>query len=226
MHFTLTFALIATLTASMVVVRIFWPRIPQTAKTALTIFVVAVFVIFAVAYVTKWSASSLRLNFAFGWALLAAWEIVLIYFSLLKPRWLTGIVAVVMLFPLLSASVLFPLASVFSPMPATTVKLGGQVISVRVPWGTGTGETTGTDLFLFYQPSWMPFARRALRSARYFNGKCDANAAYAVLSPDQERVTMVCPTASYLPADSAISITLPLTRSIFHPIKQAKASSK
>lgn len=227
MHFLLTFALMATLTAAMVLVRIDWGRIPPRVKTGLVVFAAAVFFIFAVCYATKWSAASSRVNFAFCWALLAAWEILLLHFSLLRPRWLTGIAAVVMLFPLLSASVIFPLAMAFSPLPATTTRLSDEIISVRTPWGTGTANTTGTDLILYYQPAWMPLVRRALRPARYYNGKCDANAAYAVLQPDHWHVTMICPAASYLPGDTAISITLPLTRPMFHsPIKEAKALSK
>ncbi len=227
MHLALTFALVAVLTTAMVAVRIFWWRIPQPLQTAMTVAAAAVFAIYAAAYLTKWSASSLRVNYLFCWALLAAWEMVLVRFSLLRPRWLSGIAAVVMLFPLLSASVLFPLATALSPIQATTAELGNHIVSVRVPWGAGTAETSGTDLSLYYQPSWMPFARRGLRSARYYNGKCDANAAYAVLQPDHWRVTMVCPAASYLPGNEAISITLPLTRSVLHnPIKEAKALSQ
>lgn len=227
MHLPLTFGLLAALTAAMVILRIVWQRVPRPGKTALIVFVIAVIAIFAAAYATKWRATPLRLNFAFCWALLASWEILLLHFSLLKPRWLTGIVAVVMLLPLLSASILFPLASAFDPAQATTVDLGDHIISERVPWGTGTADTTGTDLTLYYQPAWMPLLRRSLRSARYYNGQCDANAAYAVLEPDRRHVRMVCPAASYLPADSAITITLPLYRSMFHnPIKEAKSSSK
>ncbi|GGA62822.1 hypothetical protein GCM10011507_13020 [Edaphobacter acidisoli] len=225
MHLPLTFGLISALTAAMLVVRVYWQRIPRAFKTALVVFAAGVIIIFFGAYATKWRISSGRLNFAFCWALLASWEILLLLFSLLKPRWLTGIIAVVMLLPLLSASIIFPLASALGPLPATTIDLGDHILSERTPWGTGTFRTTGTDLTLYYQPAWMPFLRLSLRSARYYNGQCDADAAYAVLQPDGSHVQMVCPAASYLPADSARTITLPLYRSMFHsPIKKATSS--
>ena len=227
MHLPLTFGLVAALMAALVLLRVYWLHVPRFIRTALILFAVVVPLMFVAAYLSKWRASPDRINFAFCWALLASWGVWLVLFSRLKPRWLTAIIAVVLMLPALSASILFPLALTFDFSRSTTVNLGDHIISERVPWGTGTAETTGTDLTLYYQPGWMPLFRRSLRSARYYNGQCDANAAFAVLQPDGWHVEMVCPAAPYLPADSARSITLPLTRSILHsPIRKAIPSSK
>lgn len=228
MHLPLTFGLVAALMAALVLLSVYWLCIPGAVRKALIIFAIIVPVIFFLAYVTKWRASPDRINYLFCWGFLASWGVWLVLFSRLKPRWLTAITAVVLMLPaVLSASILFPLALTFDSAPATTISLGDHIVSERTPWGAGTAETTGTDLTLYYQPGWMPLLRRSLRSARYYNGQCDANAAYAVLQPDGWHVEMVCPAASYLPGDSARSITLPLVRSMLHsPIKKAIPSSK
>ena len=227
MHLPLTFGLLAALMAALVLLRIYWLHVPRSVRKGIIVFAVVVPLVFAIAYLTKWRVSSGRFNFAFCWALLASWGVWLVLLSRLRPRLLTGIIAVVLMLPVFSASILFPLSLTFDSAPATLVNIGDHIVSERIPWGTGTAETTGTDLTLYYQPAWMPLLRRSLRSARYYNGQCDANAAYAVLQPDHWHVEMVCPAASYLPADAARTITLPLARSMFHnPIKEAIPSSK
>lgn len=156
----------------------------------------------ALAAATHWSTASIRWNAALYWVSIASYEFLLILFTRLRPRWLTLTIAIILILPILSASVFLPLAALFNPPPVTTAVLGDHLISERTPWGSGPLATTGTDLTVYYQPAWAPFLHRRRRSARYFGGQCDAAGAYAVLQPDHESVLMCCPASPDQPPDS------------------------
>ena len=102
-------------------------------------------------------------------------------------------IAVVLILPILSASVLLPLGELFSPPPVTATALGDRLVTERMPWGTGSAATSGTDLTLYYQPPHVPFLHRRILSDRFFGGQCNAAGAYAVLLPDRKTVLAWCP---------------------------------
>lgn len=227
MDLRFTFGVLAGLTGVLVLVRIFWTHIPRLVRSLLVTCAVIVPVVFGIASATRWSASSLHANYGLYWLCVLSYEFLLILFTRLRPRWLTSIIAVVLILPLLSASIFLPLALFFMNLSTTTARLGDSIVSERVPWGTGPVETSGTDLTIYYQPRWMPVLRRRLLSARYYGGQCDAWAAYAVVQPDQRSVLMVCPASPRLGPDSARSIVLPLYRPLFYEYsKKVIPSSK
>lgn len=228
MHAPLTLGILAVVTGALVLVRIFWLRIPRPARMLLITCAVAIPVIFGIAIATRWSTSSYRINYGLYWLFIAACEFLLILYTVLRPRWLTSIIAVVLILPVLSASIFLPLTLFFDAPPTVTSRIGGNIVSERVPWGAGSAETSGTDLTVYYQPRWLPLLRRRLLSARYYGGQCDAWAAYAVVQPDRRSVLMVCPASPRLGPDSARSIVLPLNRPLFYEYssKEVIPSSK
>lgn len=209
-------------------VRVFWSRIPRPVRTLLIACAIIVPAIFALANVTRWSTASYRMNYGLYWLFIMACEFLLILFTLLRPRWLTSIIAIVLILPVLSASIFLPLTLFFGDPPAVTARIGGNIVSERVPWGAGSVETSGTDLTIYYQPKWLPLLRRRLLSSRYYGGQCDAWSAYAVIRPDRRSVLMVCPASPRLGRDSARSIVLPLYRPLFYEYfsKEVIPSSK
>lgn len=139
------------------------------------------------------STSSSHLNAVFYWLAAASYGFFLLLFTLLRPRWLTTMIAIILFFPILSASAFLPLAELFNPAPHTVVSLGPDLISDNVPWGTGPVPIAGFDFTIYSTPSWTRFLRRRRQAARYFNGQCDAAHASAMIQPDGEHALMTCP---------------------------------
>jgi hypothetical protein len=210
MNLPLTFAALLALTGALVLLRFFWPRLSRPTQSLLIACACIVPTLFAIASVTGWSSSSIRWNAAFYWGCIASYEFLLILFTRLCPRWLTSIIATILILPILSASVFLPLAALFDPPPVTTVVLGDHLISERTPWGSGPVATTGTDLTIYYQPSWAPFVHRHRLSCRYFGSQCNAAEAYAVLQPDNKSVMMSCPASPDQPPETAHNLVMKL----------------
>jgi hypothetical protein len=210
MNLPLTFAALLALTIALVLLRFFWPRLSQRTKSLLIACACIGPALFAIVAVSGWSTSSIRWNAAFYWGCIASYEFLLILFTRLRPRWLTSIIAIILILPILSASVFLPLAAIFDPPPVTTAVLGDQLISERKPWGSGAVATTGTDLTIYYRPAWAPFLRRNRLSCRYFGSQCNAAAAYAVLQPDHKSVLMSCPASPDQPPETAHNFVMPL----------------
>jgi len=203
MHVPLTLAVFLLLTTAIVLLRIFWSRLSPRTRRALRLSAGTIFVLFFLSFVSRWGPSSDRLNSVFYWSALLSYEFFVLLFTHLRPRWLTATIAVVLILPLFSASVFLPLTGLFDTSTHTVVSLDDNFLSERVPWGEGPPPTTGTDLYIYYQPPWMPLFRRHVQAARYFNGQCDASAAHATLQPDRKSVLMSCPAAPDQPLSSA-----------------------
>jgi hypothetical protein len=210
MNLPLTFGVLVALTGFLVWFCFYWPRVPhrvQRILIALACFFPALSV-FEIA--TQWSTASIRVNAGFYWLAVAGYEFLLILFTRLKPRWLTTMIAVILILPLLSASAFLPLTDLFTPPPATRADLGRNMYSERTPWGSGSVASRGTDLGIYYRPPWAPFLRRRRQSCRYFGGQCDAWSAFAELEPDGKNVMMACPADRGNPASSAHHFVVPL----------------
>lgn len=210
-----TFGLLAGLTGVLVLVRIFWIRLPEALRRLLVGCAIAVPAVCGIGFVSKWHTSSSHVDHGLYWLCILSYIFFLVLFTRLRPQWLTTIIAVVLIVPILSASVFLPLTYYFDMPPVVTTRIGSNIVSERIPWGPGARELSGTDLTLYYQPRWLPFLRRSLLSARYYGAQCDAWAAHAVLEPDHKNVMMVCPASPVLGPDSARSVVLPLHKPLF-----------
>jgi hypothetical protein len=208
MHLPLTFASFALLTTGIVVLRLFWRRLSFRIHCVLISLACTALFFFALSSVTKWKIYPAPLNASLFWSAVAGYEFFLILFTLLRPRWLTSIIAAILILPLLSASVFLPLARLFDTSQQKTISLGDRFVSVRTPWGGETSDNSGADLEIYWRPSWAPFLEHQVQGARYYNTQCDTGASFAVLQPDHKSVRMNCPAASNQPASAARSLVV------------------
>lgn len=210
MHLPLTFAALATLTGALVLLRFSWPHLSPRLQIFFIASACIILLLFGLAMATRWSISSLRVNTACYWACIASYIFFLVLFTRLRPYWLTSIIAIILILPILSSSFLLPLTVLFDTLPVTKATLGNHFISERVPWSTHALETAGTDLTIYSGPPWASFIRRRRQAARYYNSQCNASQAFAVLQPDGKSVLMVCPAAPGQPPDTARRLVVKL----------------
>jgi hypothetical protein len=206
----LTFTALALLTGALIFLRVKWPQLSLKTHRILIVCACVALILYAITFTAGWSTASNRLNASFYWFAIAGYEFFLLIFTLLRPRWLTTTIAIVLLFPILSASAFLPLSELFNPAPHTIISLGSDFISDRSPWGTGVGGSSGVELNIYSHPSWTRFLRRRRQGARYYNSQCDGSRATATLQPDLKHVLMSCPAAPGQRADTARSLVVKL----------------
>ncbi|HZY63005.1 MAG TPA: hypothetical protein VFE38_10790 [Edaphobacter sp.] len=206
----LTFTVFVSLTGALVILRLRWTHLTPRTHRVLIRCACAVIVFYLLITASRWSTSSSHLNAFIYWAAIAAYEFFLLLFTLLRPRWLTVLIAIVLLLPLLSASAFLPLAELFDPAPHTITSIGLNLITDRVPWGSGGKGSSGTDIAVYSHPSWTHLLQRRRQASRYYNSQCDANRATATLEPDGRHVLMSCPAAPGQPPESAHNLVVKL----------------
>ena len=206
----ITFAVLAILTGALIFLRLRWTRLSRKTHRILIVCACVALIINAFGKVTHVSTSSSHVNAALYWFAVAGYGLVLLLFTLLRPRWLTAIIAIVLFLPILSASAFLPLAELFDPAPHTVVTLAPNLISDNVSWGTGIVPIAGYDFAIYSYPSWTHLLRRRRQGARYYDEQCDAAHASATLQPDGKHVLMSCPAAAGQPPDSARNLVVKL----------------
>ena len=173
--------------------RIRWYRLSRAVKRCLIL--LAAFSLGLMAFVSlgKISTTSDHLNALLDWCAVLSYVFFVVLLTLLKPRWLTSLIAIMLILPLLAASAILPLSTIFVNLPHHITPLGDGLVSDRVPIDAVTPGASGADLAIYRRFSWLPHFQRRHQAARYFNTQCDAAAAYAVLQPDHIHVLMSCP---------------------------------
>jgi len=195
MYIPITTAALALLTVAMILLRIFWDRVPPLLRFILIRTSIALVLLQAFFAATKWGTTSNHMNAAISWLAVASYELLIVLFSRLPPRWLTSISAAILLIPLFAASILFPLTDLFSPYPDNTVSINRHFFYEIKPWGiTGAGnDSDGVDLLICYRPAFAPFLRKKIQPIPFNNRDCHAMAATATISPDFKTVFARCP---------------------------------
>ena len=193
MHLQLTLALFAALTAALLLLRLAWPRLSHSTHRAILIVAGLALPLWPLSLLTRWSFTADRLDGLLTWAFIAAYELLVLLLTLLRPRWLTALIAFTLILPLLSASAFLPLTELFDRAPETSLRLGPNLYSQRVPWNFPRSNVSGTDLEIFYRPARLPLLQHRAQGARYYNTQCDANHAFATLQPDGLHLQMNCP---------------------------------
>lgn len=209
MHLTLTFATLLAVTAILVLLRLRWTHLSPNLRRTILATACAICIIFLLSYGTGWSTTGVRLNYIFYWLFLASVEFFVLLITLVPPRWLTSLIAVVLLLPILSASIFLPLTAVFAAPPVTT-PIGDHLVSTATPWNSGKIGITGIDLDVYYRPAMMPFLQRRLKANHLYNTQCDTGKAFVVIQPDQRSILLVCPVNSGQAADHLIHTIVPL----------------
>jgi hypothetical protein len=193
MYIPITTAALLLLTVAMILLQIFWLRLPPRLRAFFIGASIAVMLLHALIVVTKWSTTSNHLNVLINWLAIAGYELVVLLFSRLSPRWLTIPCSVILLIPLLAASVIFPLAHLFEPGSYSRVRLSDHLFYEVNPWANAGGGNAGVDIIIYYRPSYAPFLRRKRQTIFFNDQECNSYAAFAIVGPAEKTVVGRCP---------------------------------
>lgn len=193
MHLPLTFGLLGLLTGAVLLLRLLWWRLPWWLRRTVLGTACAMVLLRVLSIATQWSMTSTRLNAVICWTAVAGYEILLARFSLMRPRWLTSISAMVLLTPLIGSTLLIPLTRVFDWSPADISHLGGPYILERSPWDTDASGNSGVDLIVFYRPPLLPFLRHFDQRASFGEDECNPGAASVQADQKAHTVHFHCP---------------------------------
>ncbi len=193
MYIPLTTAALALLTAAMVLLRIFWSRVPPRLRFFLIRASIAMIVLHGLIVVTKWTTTSDRLNVLINWLAIAGYELLVLLFSRLSPRWLTLPSTIILLIPLFASSILGPLTYLFEPGSHAKVSLGDHLFYEVNPWWNTGGGNKGVDVVIYYCPPFAPFIRHKLQTIPFNDQECNSRAASAIAFPAKKNVLGRCP---------------------------------
>ncbi|HEX4577075.1 MAG TPA: hypothetical protein VH117_06965 [Edaphobacter sp.] len=193
MYIPLTTAALALLTVAMFLLRIYWSRVPPRLKSILIRASIAMIVVHGLFVVTKWTTTSDRLNVLINWLAIAGYELLVLLFSRLSPRWLTIPSAAILLIPLFASSILIPLTQLFEPGSREKVPLGDHLFYEVSPWSNVGGGNAGVNVLIYYRPPFAPFIRHKLQTIPFNDQECNSNAASAVAFPAKKTVLGRCP---------------------------------
>jgi hypothetical protein len=193
MYIPLALAALALLTVAMILLRIFWSRVPPRLRFLLIRASVAVIILHGLFVVTKWTTTSDRLNVFINWLAIAAYELLVLLFSRLPPRWLTLPSTIILLIPLFASLSVIPLTHLFEPPARKNLSLGDHLFYEVSPWSNPGGGNKGVDVIIYYRPPFAPFLRHKLQSIPFNDQECNSRAASAVTFPTKKTVLGRCP---------------------------------
>lgn len=195
MYMPITTAALALLTVAMILLRVLWDRVPPLLRFVLIRTSIALVLLQAFFAATRWGTTSNHWNAFISWLAVASYELLILLFSRLSPRWLTSVSAAILMIPLFAASILFPLTELFNPYPTKNVSINRHFFYEVRPWGSfgSANDSDGVDLLICYRPAFAPFLRKKIQPIPFNNRECHAMAATATISPDSKTVLARCP---------------------------------
>lgn len=209
MPIPITIAALLLLTAAIVLLRLRWPMLSSHARRRFLLLALLLFTPTALSFLTHWETTSIRLNDLLGWFRVLAYMLVVVFFTLLRPRWLTSLIATVLLLPLLSASFIAPLADLFTLRPFTMRPIGGGFFLETAPWTSGEHANSGVDFTLFRRPPGSSLFRRGIRSGRLYNSQCDTANVFGTFDPAHLALDLRCPPLPGItPSGTELHVTL------------------
>jgi len=197
-----TVAALATLTAFMIVVRAFWLRIPSRLRGSLVWLAVAVILLQAAFYLTKWGTTSAYINVIIYWLAISSYELLVLLFSRFSPRWLTSISAAILIIPLFASSFLIPLTGIFRPGSLPRRPIGEHLYYKVFPSTVSGPGVQVFDIEVYYRPLFAPFLSRKVGKQSFNTAECDASAAFLMSSSNPKILVARCPRWPTQPAGS------------------------
>jgi hypothetical protein len=201
MHIPITIAVLALLTVAMVLLGICWMRVHPRLRFFLIRVSIVMIVLHAFYAVTKWGTTSIYLNVVINWLAIAGYELLVVLFSRLSPRWLTSLCAAVLIAPLFAASIMLPLTYIFEPGDIKEEPIGNHLYYRAARWNIGGTANSGVDLDIFYSPPFAPFLSRRVQSQPFNSDECDAFRAFVLPGPTPGTVIARCPHRPGQPED-------------------------
>ena len=211
MHVPLTLATLAVLTSGLVLLRLRWHRLSSRVRRACVAVAIFFIVLCSLGTATGWSSTSITLNTIVVWSGYLGYIFLVLLFTRLRPRWLSVTIAIVLILPILSSSLILPLGDLFDLTPTTKVDLGHQVQSVTIPF-VNAPFNAGADIAVYHRPAYMPFLRHRMFSARFYETQCNTAelAAEVQSEPQPSRIVIRCPALPLQPQDSAHILNIPI----------------
>jgi hypothetical protein len=193
MYLPVTIVALALLTAALIVLRIFWSRLPSRFASILIRLSIVVVVLQAIFAATKWSTTSNHINVLINWLAIAGYELIVLFFAGLSPRWLTVPSTIVLLIPLFAATIMIPLTHLFDPHSPKSVPVGDHLFYEIDPWTNIGGGNGGIDIIVYRRSAIFPFLRHKIQAIPFNNEECNSNAASAIALPEKRAVLGRCP---------------------------------
>jgi hypothetical protein len=210
MRVLLTTAVLASMMLAIILLRVFWSRVPARVRSFLVYAGVAMILLHVAFTVTKWSTTSDRLNSIINWGAIAGYLLIIVLFTLHRPRWLTTISAAILLLPVFASSILLPLTSLFDADSPAVARIDDRYIYEKNLWNEpGENQNSGADLMIFYQPRYIPL-RRKVQRASFNDMQCNASASSASIDRERKIIHFHCPALSTPAGSGAIDLLLPL----------------
>ena len=200
MDIQITIALLVLLTAAMVLLRMYWLHVPSPLRFLLIRAALVVVVVHLFFTVTKWGTTSTHFNAVINWLAIAGYEFLVLLLSRLAPKWLTCTSAVILIIPLFSSSILFPLSMVLHRDSIPLTPLGNHLYYKNVPWGANGPDNSGVDLNIYYRLPFAPFLSRRVGTQAFNMDVCNATKAFAMPGPEPKTILARCP---HLPSKPA-----------------------
>jgi hypothetical protein len=210
MQVIFTTALLASLTLAIVLLRVFWFHVPAKYRSFIVYTGLSMIFLHVAFTVTKWNTTSDRLNSLINWGAVAGYLLIIVLFTLQRPRWLTTISAVILILPVFASNILLPLRDLFNPVSPSVARIDNRYVYVRTLWDQpGENQNSGVDLMVFYQPRFVPL-RRKVQRATFNDMQCDASASSASIDHARKIIHFHCPASSTQAGSSPIDLLLPL----------------
>jgi hypothetical protein len=210
MRVLLTAGVLALLLFAIILLRVFWTRVPAKTRSFLVYSGLAMMFIHVAFAVTKWSTTSDRFNSIINWGAVAGYMLIIVLFTLHRPRWLTTISAAILILPVFASNIILPLRDLFSTDSPSIVRIDNRYIYAKNRWHeSGENQNSGVDLMVFYQPRFLPL-RRKLQRATFNDMQCDASASSANIDRVSKIIHFHCPASSTAIGLEPIDLLLPL----------------
>jgi hypothetical protein len=207
----LTLVTLAIFTALFVFVRLRWRRLSLSTRKICIAVPVAILLLSGLRPIAHWEPASDTLTTLLEWCRDLSYIFLVLLFTLLRPRWLSMLIAFILIVPILSASILLPLGDIFNTAPAVTSNLGHNLQSVKIPFYRSQ-YSSGVDITVYYRPAWLPIIRHKVVSNRFFNTQCNTADTFAVLetTPQPTHILVRCPALTSYPSGDNQDLTVPL----------------
>ncbi len=193
MHLPLTYAVLAAVGIGLLLLRWRWMTLSRSVRHLLISLAIMAVIVRLLELGLRCSTASFRVDAFLSWLCIAGYGLVLVRFSLVRPRWISVPVCVVLALPVCFASFVLPLTELFDRTPPTVAQLGNGLYSERRRIETSPVAVNGAEFDIYSRPAWAPFLRRQRETTRLFDTQCDTSAMYAELLPGSRMVRVTCP---------------------------------
>ena len=105
MNVIVTYLALVCLTALAIGIRLLWPRLGMRPRRQIFLVLALLLLPALLSTVSRWDTTSTHLNASLLWIRIFAYELCIVFFTLIQPRLLTTIIAIVLLLPVFSSSI-------------------------------------------------------------------------------------------------------------------------